>query len=149
MFCSIALAFRFGPDSECSSCIGSIMGYKQPALTTDGRRHFSLFKQVDPLVSASEAVPDLGSVQLATHQPLGWTYPYLTPWCQLPASMGPISPWRFHQGQENLGRRLRGQMQQPGAVQPPTKGDDPHLDRRRRYADVAPIGCAQLGQQFP
>ncbi len=34
------------------------MGNKQPALTTDGRRHFSLFKQVDRLVAASEAVPD-------------------------------------------------------------------------------------------
>ena len=35
------------------------MGNKQPALTTDGRRHFSLFKQVDQLVSASEADPEL------------------------------------------------------------------------------------------
>ena len=35
------------------------MGNKEPALTTDGRRHFSLFKQVDRLVGASEAVPDL------------------------------------------------------------------------------------------
>ena len=35
------------------------MGNEQPAMTTDGRRHFSLFKQVDRLVGASEAVPDL------------------------------------------------------------------------------------------
>ena len=35
------------------------MGNKQPALTTDGRRHFSLFKQVGQLVSASEAEAEL------------------------------------------------------------------------------------------
>ena len=35
------------------------MGNEQPAMTTDGRRHFSLFKQVDQLVSASEAEADL------------------------------------------------------------------------------------------
>ena len=35
------------------------MGNEQPAMTTDGRRHFSLFKQVDQLVGASEATPDL------------------------------------------------------------------------------------------
>ena len=35
------------------------MGNKQPAMTTDGRRHFSLFKQVDQLVSASEAEAEL------------------------------------------------------------------------------------------
>ena len=35
------------------------MGNKQPALTTDGRRHFSLFKQVDQLVGASEAEAEL------------------------------------------------------------------------------------------
>ena len=35
------------------------MGNEQPAMTTDGRRHFSLFKQVDQLVSASEAEAEL------------------------------------------------------------------------------------------
>ena len=35
------------------------MGNEQPAMTTDGRRHFSLFKQVDQLVAASEAEADL------------------------------------------------------------------------------------------
>ena len=35
------------------------MGNEQPAMTTDGRRHFSLFKQVDLLVSASEAEAEL------------------------------------------------------------------------------------------
>ena len=35
------------------------MGNKQSALTTDGRRHFSLFKQVDLLVAASEAEAEL------------------------------------------------------------------------------------------
>ncbi len=35
------------------------MGNEQPAMTTDGRRHFSMFKQVDRLVAASEAVPDV------------------------------------------------------------------------------------------
>ena len=38
---------------------GGIMGNKQPALTTDGRRPSWMFKQVDRLVGASEAVPDL------------------------------------------------------------------------------------------
>ena len=35
------------------------MGNEQPAMTTDGRRHFSLFKQVDQLVAASEAEADV------------------------------------------------------------------------------------------
>ena len=35
------------------------MGNEQPAMTTDGRRHFSLFKQVGQLVSASEAEAEL------------------------------------------------------------------------------------------
>ena len=35
------------------------MGNEQPAMTTDGRRHFSLFKQVDQLVSASESEAEL------------------------------------------------------------------------------------------
>ena len=35
------------------------MGNKQPELTTDGRRPSWMFKQVDRLVGASEAVPDL------------------------------------------------------------------------------------------
>ena len=36
------------------------MGNKQPAMTTDGRRHFSLFRQVDALVEAREAEAELG-----------------------------------------------------------------------------------------
>ena len=36
------------------------MGNKQLALTTDGRRHFSLFKQVNALVEAREADAELG-----------------------------------------------------------------------------------------
>ena len=35
------------------------MGNEQPAMTTDGRRHPGIFKQVDRLCAASEAVPDL------------------------------------------------------------------------------------------
>ena len=35
------------------------MGNKQPAMTTDGRRHPGIFKQVDRLVAASEADADL------------------------------------------------------------------------------------------
>ena len=35
------------------------MGNEQPAMTTDGRRHFSLFQAGGPAVGASEAVPDL------------------------------------------------------------------------------------------
>ena len=35
------------------------MENEQPAMTTDGRRHFSLFKQVDQLVAASEAEADV------------------------------------------------------------------------------------------
>ena len=35
------------------------MGNKQPAMTTDGRRPSWMFKQVDRLVGASEATPDL------------------------------------------------------------------------------------------
>ena len=36
------------------------MGNKQPAMTTDWRRHFTVFDQVDQLVSASEANPERG-----------------------------------------------------------------------------------------
>ena len=50
--------------------------------------------------------------------------------------------------QEKLGR-LRGQMQQRGAVEPPSQGDGPHPDRWRRHAQVAPISRVQLGQQLP
>ena len=39
--------------------MGRIMENKQPAMTTDGRRPSWMFKQVDRLVGASEAVPDL------------------------------------------------------------------------------------------
>ena len=36
------------------------MGYKQPAMTTDGRRHFTIFDQVDQLVAASESDAAVG-----------------------------------------------------------------------------------------
>ena len=39
--------------------MGRIMGNEQPAMTTDGRRHPGIFKQVGQLVAASEAAPDL------------------------------------------------------------------------------------------
>ena len=56
--------------------MGRIMGNEQPAMTTDGRRHPGIFKQVGQLVAASEAAPDLclhgtaaNALLSAAHQP--------------------------------------------------------------------------------